>query len=97
MLAPFSFHDPEVIQALFVESGFLKIQMEILIFNRRIGPAEESIPKMMASAAYANDVEKLDLPTRAALVKEVGEALRDYRTDIGFTIPNETHLCRATA
>ncbi len=96
-LAPFSFHDPEVIQALVVESGFLEIQTEILILDRRIGPAEESIPKMMAGAAYANDVEKLDMPTRAAMVKEIGEALRDYRTDIGFTIPNETHLCRATA
>ena len=56
-LAPFSFHDSEVIQALFVESGFLDIQMEILTVDRRIGPAEESIAKIMASAPYANEVE----------------------------------------
>ena len=93
-LAPFSFHDPEVIQALFVESGFLEIQMEILTFDRLVGPAEESIPKIMASAPYANEVEKLDLATREAMVMEIGESMRDYRTDIGFTIPMETYLFR---
>ena len=68
--------------------------MEILTFDRLVGPAEESIPKIMASAPYANEVEKLDLATREAMVMEIGESMRDYRTDIGFTIPMETYLFR---
>lgn len=96
-LAPFAFQDSEVIQALFVESGFSEIQRETMVLERRIGPAEESIPKIMASGAYANDVEKLAVATREAMFMEIGEAMRDYRTDIGFTIPSETHLFRATA
>lgn len=96
-LAPFSFHDPNVIQALLAESGFLDIHMEILVFERRLGPAEDSIPGAMASDTYANDVEKLDRTTRTALFKEVGEALQNYRKDGGFAISIESHLIRATA
>lgn len=95
--APFSFHDPEDIQALFVESGFSEIQMEIIVLERRIGPAEEYIPEVMASAPYAKDVESLDMATRQAMVKEVGEALQNYRKDDGFDIPHQAHLIRATA
>lgn len=96
-LAPFSFHDPELIRALFVESGFLDIQMEKLIVDRRLGPAEESIPLEMAGAAYARDIELLDIATRTALVMEAGEALQKYRVEDGLSIPHETHLIRATA
>ena len=96
-LAPFVFHDPEVIMALFAESGFSETQMEILVVDRRLGPAPESISAEMASAAYAGDVEKLDSATRTAMVDEVGEALQDYRTDEGFAIPQNAHLIRATA
>ncbi len=96
-LAPYALHEPEVIQALFVESGFSEIQMEIIEFERRIGPAEEYVQEAMASAPYANDVESLDMATRKAMVKEVGEALQNYRKDDGFDIPQQTHLIRATA
>ena len=67
------------------------------MIERRIGPAEEYVPVVMAAAPYANDVGSLDVATREAMVMEIGEAMRDYRTDIGFTIPSETHLFRATA
>ena len=96
-LAPFSFNDPEVIQALLVESGFLDIKMDILVVERLLGPAEESIPEEMASGAYANDVEKLDMATRTALVQEVAEALQNYQKGDGFAIPQPSHLIRATA
>ena len=96
-LAPFAFNEPEVMRKLFVESGFLDIQMEKLTVNRSLGPAEESIPLEMASAPYANYIEKLDMATRTAMVKEIGEALENYRADDGLAIPQETHLIRATA
>ena len=96
-VSPFVLNDSEVIQTLFVDSGFLEIQMETMVVERRIGPPEESIPREMVSSAYADDVGKLDMATRAALVDEVGEALRDYRTDDGIAIPQHTHLIRAIA
>ena len=94
-LSPSSLNDPDVIQALLAESGFWDIQMEILVFESRLGPAEDSIPRAMASAAYANDVERFDRSTRTALVKQVGEALQNYRKDDGFAVPHESHLIRA--
>ncbi|MEE8466433.1 MAG: methyltransferase domain-containing protein, partial [Dehalococcoidia bacterium] len=96
-LAPFAFHDPKVIKALFVEAGFLDIQMEILTVDRRLGPAEESIPAEMAGAAYGNDVGKLDTATLMALVKEVAAALQNYRKDDGFAVPHKAHLIQAKA
>ena len=96
-LMPYSFHDPEVIRALVVESGFSEIQMKILVVERRIGPAEESIPEEMASSAYAEDVGKLERTALTAMVKQVGEALQDYRKDDGFATPQHAHLIRATA
>ena len=96
-LGPFSFRDPDVIRGLLVEAGFSKIYMEILEVKRSIGPAEVSIPEDMASTAYAADVAKLDIATRAAMVKEIGEALGRYRVDGGLAVPQETLLIRAAA
>lgn len=96
-LAPFAFRDPVIIKALMVEAGFQEIKMETMVVERRLGPAEESIPSVMAGAPYANDVATLDRATQDALVKEVGESLNNYRVDDGFVIPQETHLIQATA
>jgi len=96
-LGPFSFRDPDVIRGLLVEAGFSKIYMEILEVKRSIGPAEVSIPEDMASTAYAADVAKLDIATRAAMVKGIGEALGKYRVDGGLAVPQETLLIRAAA
>ena len=38
-LGPVSFSDPDVIRGLPVEAGFSKIEMEVLVVERRIGPA----------------------------------------------------------
>ena len=96
-LAPFSFRDYDDIKALMVEAGFQAIQLETLVVERRMGPAEESIPRGIAATPYSNDVAKLDRATRDALVREIGEALQKYRVDDGFAIPQPTHLIRATA
>ena len=96
-LAPFAFRDYRVIKALMVEAGFQHIKMETLVVERRLGPAEESIPRTIAGTPYANDVAKLDREIQEGLIKEAGEALRQYRVDDGLAIPQETHLIRATA
>ena len=96
-LGPVSFSDPDVIRGLLVEAGFSKIEMEVLVVERRIGPAEVSIPGNMASAAYASDVAKLDIVTRTAMVKNMAEALEKYRVEGGLAVPQETLLIRAAA
>ena len=96
-LAPFSFRDHDVIKALMVEAGFKSIQMETLVVERLIGPAEESMPRRFAASPYANDVAKLDRAIQDALDKEIDEALQKYRVDDRLAIPHETHLIRATA
>lgn len=96
-LGPVSFSDPDVIRGLLVEAGFSKIEMEVLVVERRIGPAEVSIPGNMASTAYASDVAKLDIVTRTAMVKNMAEALEKYRVEGGLAVPEETLLIRAAA
>ena len=96
-LGPFSFTDPDIIHGLLADAVFSNIQMEILVVDRSIGPAETSIPEEMASAAYASDVAKLDIAARKAMIKEIGGALVQYRVDDGFAIPQEAHLVHGTA
>ena len=96
-LGPFIFNDIKIIKPLFVESGFSDIQNEVLVVERNLGPAEQSIPLELAGQGFADDIEKLDTATRAALFNGVGEALKEFRTDGGFAIPQHTHLIRATA
>jgi ubiquinone/menaquinone biosynthesis C-methylase UbiE len=96
-LGPFMFNDLEIIKALFIESGFPDIETETLVVERIIGPARESIPLELGGGGFADDIEKLDSATKAALIDGIGEALKDYRKDDGFSIPQSTHLIRATA
>jgi hypothetical protein len=96
-LGPFTFNDSDFIHGLLTDAGFSDIKMDILVVDRRIGPAEVSIPEEMASAAYADDVSKLDIETRTAMVKEIGDASEQYRVNHGFAIPQEAHLIHATA
>lgn len=96
-LAPFAFRDIDVIKPLFVEAGFSEIQAEILAVDRVLDPTDISIPAEIVSSGFTDDVEKLDADTRKAMVDGVGEALKEYRTDSGFSIPQRTHLIRATA
>ena len=96
-LGPFSFSDQDVIRGLLVEAGFSKIEMEVLVVERRIGPVEVSIPRNKASTPYASDVAKLDIVTRTAMVKDIAEALEKYRVEGSLAVPQETVLIRAAA
>jgi len=96
-LAPFSFRDADLIKKLFEEAGYREIDMEILEVPRRIGPAEESIPREMEGSTYWNGVVKLDRTKREEMFQHIGEALRDFGVDGGLTIPHQTHLIRASA
>jgi ubiquinone/menaquinone biosynthesis C-methylase UbiE len=95
--APFEFGNLGVIKKLLIDAGFHAIDTESLVVQRRLGPAEESIPMELAGVPYASDVERLDPPTRNALFKYITDALEKYRVADGLEIPQETHLVRADA
>ena len=44
-----------------------------------------------------DDIEKLDTAIKTALITGIGKALKEFQTDDGFSIPQRTHLIRATA
>ena len=91
------FKDLEIIKPLFVESGFSNIQTEVLVVDRLLGPAEESILLELAGGGLADDIEKLDTATRTALINGVGEELIEFQTDNGFAVPQHTHRIQAKA
>jgi len=95
--APFEFRDLVVIKKPLIAAGFHDITTEPLIVERLLGPAEKSIPTELAGVPYANDVAKLDTPTRMALFKYISDALEQYRVADGFVIPQDTNLIRAVA
>ena len=91
------FKDLEIIKPLFVESGFSNIQTEVLVVDRLLGPAEESILLELDCGGLADGIEKLDTATRTAPINGVGEALIEFQTDNGFAVPRQTHRIQAKA
>jgi ubiquinone/menaquinone biosynthesis C-methylase UbiE len=96
-LAPYSFRDGEVIGALVTEAGFSHVELRAVTIDRRIGPAEVSIPSEIAGNPAGADFARCDPDTRARIVAEAAANLAPYRTDAGFTMPQESHLFLARA
>ncbi len=96
-LSPYAFRDPEVITGLMIEAGIQGITMETLVIERLMGQGEESILRLIAGTPYGVDLGKADEATQRAVVKEVAEALQEFRGDNGLVVPQETHLIRATS
>lgn len=95
-LSPFAYRDIEVIKGLVVDAGFVQINVEPLVVERRIGPAKEGIPKEIAGAPVGTLVAKLDEPKQKSLYEDIEEALRDFVEDGGIVVPQEAHLIRAS-
>jgi ubiquinone/menaquinone biosynthesis C-methylase UbiE len=91
-LAPYSFRDGEVIGALVTAAGFSHVELQALTIDRRIGPAEVSIPSEIAGNPAGAHFAKCDPDTRRRIVAEAAAILAPYRTDAGFTMPQESHL-----
>jgi len=96
-LAPYAFRDGEVINSLITEVGFSRVEMEILVVERRIGPPEKAIPNEIFGGTVGPFVSKLDESTQKALFADVAEALRDFVEHDGIIVPQEAHLIRAHA
>jgi len=95
-LSGYAFRDLAVIKALVLEAGFLQIQTENVVVQRRIGPPEKSIPLEIAGNTVGAFVAKLDNQTREAMFAEIGDAVQDYLEPDGLVFPQEAHLIRAS-
>ena len=78
-----------------IEAGLPNNEIEELEVERRIGPADEAIPKEIAGAPVGSLVAKLDVSAEKALYGEIAEALLDFVQHDGIVVPQQAHLIRA--
>ena len=93
--APFACGDADLLRGLIAEAGFHDIEIQTTVMTRRMLPPEESIPGHLASTAVGQAVAALDETRRAALIKEISEALQSYQDAQGLAIPQGTHIALA--
>lgn len=94
--APFSFGDPDVLNAAMVAAGFRDVDIQVDIVMRRLLPPKESVPGLLASTPVGPEFAALEQMTRDAIVEEVATSLSEYRDEEGLTLPQPTHIALAT-
>ena len=93
--APFSLGDAEELWSLLTGAGFHEIEIEATISMRHMLPPEVSIPAQLTSLPIGPRIAALDEAERLSIVQEISEALRDYRTEEGLSVPQGTHIVSA--
>ena len=94
--APFGFGDFDLLNSALSSAGFQSIDIQIVEVKRRLLPAAEFIPGLIASTPVGPQVASLPKRTRSTIVEEVASALAVYREGDGFRIPQSTHIATAT-
>jgi ubiquinone/menaquinone biosynthesis C-methylase UbiE len=94
--APFSFGSYDDLHSMLSGTGFKDIRINVEEVKRRLLPASESIPGMLASTPVGPEVVGLPKSTRNAIVEQIAHALADYREGAGFRVPQSTHIATAT-
>jgi ubiquinone/menaquinone biosynthesis C-methylase UbiE len=94
-LAPFSLGDGDRLRSLFAEAGFRDVEIEAAQIIRNMLPPDVSIPALLTSLPIGPQIAALDEAVRLAMVAEVSEALTDYRTEEGLSVPQGTHFISA--
>ena len=95
-LTPFAFRDEQIITDLISKVGFKKITTSILTIQRQIGPAHSSLPREITGNPVGVAVLK-GQSVMNQIVKQVEAAIADYKTENGFSIPQQTYLFQAHA
>jgi len=96
--APWAFGDLEALRAVITSGGFHAVRIRIVVRVRHFPSVEAFIPSLLIQIrAAGGEVAALDAAARAALLREMSEALRAYRDDEGFTVPMEAHVAVAQA
>ena len=82
-------------RSLFAEAGFRDVEIEAAQIIRNMLPPDVSIPALLTSLPIGPQIAALDEAVRLAMVAEVSEALTDYRTEEGLSVPQGTHFISA--
>ena len=93
--APFSYGDGAEIERLLIDAGFEVVSLETAVLQRKMLPPEQSIPGLIASTPAGPAFAELDQRVQTDVVAEVAEALSVYRTETGFSVPQETYIAQA--
>jgi ubiquinone/menaquinone biosynthesis C-methylase UbiE len=97
MLAPFAFGgEVDALRAVITSGGFHAVRIRIAVRLMHFpSDAAGILGQLIGGRIVGRAIAALDAATREALVSEMGEALRAYRDDEGFAVPQEAHLALA--
>jgi ubiquinone/menaquinone biosynthesis C-methylase UbiE len=93
--APFALGDETLFRTLISDAGFRKVDIQTQILSRQMASPEESIPGYLASTPNAQVIAALADDVRAALIRDISEALHEYRNPEGLFVPSETYIATA--
>jgi ubiquinone/menaquinone biosynthesis C-methylase UbiE len=95
MRSPFSSLSADELRDLITGAGFREVRIFLGIGPVRYPSAEELVHQEAASSPLAESILSLKDDVRAALTRDLGEALRTYTDDDGIVFPTETYLAAA--
>ncbi len=96
MRVPYALGDAGVLRTLIADAGFRQVEVQGTVLNRHMLPPEESIPGYLASTPIAETVAALDEDIRGALVRDISEALHEYRDQDGLSLPHGASIAVAS-
>jgi SAM-dependent methyltransferase len=92
---PFSSLSAEELRELITDAGFGEVRILLGIGPVRYPSAEEFLQWEGASSPLARTIGAFSDDVRAALIRDLGQALRTYTDDDGIVFPAETYLAVA--
>jgi hypothetical protein len=95
MRAPFALSDAEELRGLITAPGFRDIAIRPVPGTVRFPSVARFVQDYVAGSPLAAHVAKVSDEARAAIVSEVGDALRPYVAAGVVTFPIEAHLVSA--
>lgn len=96
MRSPFSAWDVSEVRGLVREAGFRDVVVTIQIGSMRYPSPEEFVRREAASSPLAGPLGALTREVREALIRDVGEGIREYTDDEGVVFPMETYVVGAS-
>ena len=95
---PFSFGDPDVIEALVAEAGFHDVVVNPTVKNVHFPSAEAFTKRYISARVPLNTmVAAVDEEAREAVVTDVNVALEQYETGSGLELPTAVNVVTACA
>ena len=94
-LSPYSLGDRARLEAMLSRAGFDAMEIQTVVFPRRVEPTQEWLLEDSEGTPYAADVARLDPADRAAIVREIARDLARFWDVDCFSVPREVHLAYA--